>query len=300
MREIADTIEVERAHLFAIAYRMLGSASEAEDILQEAFLRFAQLEISVDSSRAWLTTVVVRLCVDHLKSARARRELYVGPWLPEPLVSNEDPLAPPDARTELAESLGIAFLVLLERLSPLERAAFLLREVFDEPFAEVAATLGTTEAAVRQLVTRARNHVQEGRPRFQAKPEKRQQLLIAFLEACGTFDANALGRILADDAVVRSDGGGRVHAAIHPVSGRERVIRFLFGILKKSPVVVIPELVYVNGQPGIVVRDENHFPQFVVALSVSNDVIHDVWILLNPDKLAHLDPSAAPGSPTAR
>ena len=287
MNVAATTFEAERGHLFGVAYRMLGSASEAEDILQEAFVRFTEQGAVVESARAFLTTIVVRLCLDHLKSARARRETYVGPWLPEPLLSNQEPAPGPDARTELAESLSLAFLVLLERLSPLERAAFLLREVFDQPFAEVAAVLGTTEVATRQLVARARAHVDENRPRYRASEEQKHELLRAFLAACASADPTALGRVLAADVVARSDGGGKVHAAIKPVFGRDRVIRFLLGVLKKSPPTGLPELVRVNGEPGVVVRDADGAPS-VVTLSIVDGAISDVWIVVNPDKLVRI------------
>src|SRR4051812_34154845 len=187
-----------RGHLFGVAYRMLGSRADAEDAVQEAWLRYRKADTSeVADLRAWLTTVTGRLCLDQLKSARARRETYVGPWLPEPLVSNQPPERGPDARTELVESLSLAFLVLLERLSPLERAAFLLREVFEQPFADIATTLGTTEVATRQLVARARAHIDERRPRYSASEEKKQELLRAFVAACATEDAQALENLLA-------------------------------------------------------------------------------------------------------
>lgn len=289
MNSAVPTFEAERAHLFAVAYRMLGSASEAEDILQEAFLRFAQHEAAIESATAFLTTIVVRLCLDQLKSARARRESYVGPWLPEPLVSEQEPVATPEARVELAESLSVAFMVLLERLSPLERAAFLLREVFDRPFAEVAGVLGTSEVATRQLVARARAHVDENRPRYHAPIEKKHELLRAFITACATQDPTALAQVLAADVVARSDGGGKVHAALKPILGRDRVVRFLMGILKKEPPAGLPQLVWVNGEPGFVFRDDAG-THSAVTLSIAGDTITDVWIVNNPDKLAHLTP----------
>ncbi len=263
---------------------MIGSAAEAEDILQEAFVRFAESDSKIESVRAFLTTVVVRLCLDHLKSARARRETYVGPWLPEPLVSHQEPAPGPDARTELAESLSLAFLVLLERLSPLERAAFLLREVFDQPFEEVATVLGTSEAACRQLVARARAHVDENRPRFKTTDAKKQELLMAFLAACATADATALERLLAADVVARSDGGGKVHAALKPIFGRDRVARFIFGVLKKAPPEGFAEMAWVNGEPGLVLRTPENIVT-VVTLSTAGDQISDIWIVVNPDKL---------------
>ncbi len=292
LSDTATTFESERGHLFGVAYRMLGSAAEAEDILQDAFLRFAEDDAArgrvceLESPRAFLTTIVVRLCLDQLKSARARRETYVGPWLPEPLVSNQEPAPGPDARAELAESLSLAFLVMLERLSPLERAAFLLREVFDRPFSEVAAVVGTSEVACRQLVARARAHVDENRPRYEPSDAKKQELLAAFLSACATSDATALGRVLAADVVARSDGGGKVHAARKPVIGRDRVIRFLLGVLKKAPPDGVGQVAWVNGEPGFVLRT-GAGTHTVLTLSIASGVITDVWIVVNPDKLGH-------------
>ncbi|HEY8072489.1 MAG TPA: RNA polymerase sigma factor SigJ [Labilithrix sp.] len=283
-----DAFEEERSHLFAVAYRMLGSAAEADDVLQEAWIRWSDRGVDPDSPRAFLTTVVVRLCLDQLKSARARRETYVGPWLPEPLVAREAKPEPPDARAELAESLSLAFLVLLERLSPLERAAFLLREVFDEPYDAVARTLETSETACRQLVARARAHVDENRPRFAASEAKKRELLQAFLGACAAGDADALGRVLAADVVARSDGGGKVQAALKPIVGRDRVMRFIFGIIKKFPVDGVPEIVRINGEPGVLVRTARGV-YTVLTLSIVDDAITDVWIVSNPDKLTRLD-----------
>ncbi len=279
------TFEAERSHLFAVAYRMLGSAAEAEDVLQEAFVRWNESDAKADSPRAYLTTIVVRLCVDQLKSARARRETYVGPWLPEPIAGKDDVAQRPDARAELAESLSIAFLALLERLSPLERAAFLLREVFDRPFDEVASTLGTTEAACRQLVSRARAHVDEGRPRFTASDAKKQELLQAFVGACSTGDPAVLAQLLAEDVVLRSDGGGKVTAALKPVHGPDRVARFIFGVMKKG-VGGVPELAVVNGEPAFVLRDAHGHAMVVLTLAIANERIQDVFIVVNPDKLA--------------
>jgi RNA polymerase sigma-70 factor (ECF subfamily) len=291
VKDAATTFQTHRAHLFGVAYRMLGSAAEAEDILQEAFVRFAQSEAPVESDRAFLTTIVVRLSLDQLKSARARRETYVGPWLPEPLLSSQEPAPGPDARTELADSLSLAFLVLLERLSPLERAAFLLREVFDQPFEEVASVLGTSEVACRQLVARARAHVDENRPRYKATETKKQELLAAFLTACASADATALGELLAADVVLRSDGGGKARAALKPIFGRDRVVRFMLGILKKGAKNGAAELAWINGEPGLVLSNEAGLYS-VLTLSVGDDVISDVWIVVNPDKLARRETPA--------
>ena len=309
-RDAASLFEAERRHLFGVAYRMLGTRAEADDVLQDAWLRFAESERArdVESPRAFLTTIVVRLCLDHLKSARARRETYVGPWLPEPLVTMD--ASPPnratnaDERIELAESLSIAFLVVLERLTPLERAAFLLREVFDRPFEEVATTLDTTEAACRQLVSRARAHIAESRARNSATHEKKTELFQAFMVACASNDPEALGKLLADDVVLRSDGGGKVHAALKPVYGRDHVTRFLLGVLKRglsqpgySPAAIgVPRFVYVNGEPGVIQSDAEG-DRAVTTIAVEGDRITEVFIVVNPDKLgcrAHAAPREAP------
>jgi RNA polymerase sigma-70 factor (ECF subfamily) len=283
-----DAFEAERRHLFGVAYRMLGSAAEADDVVQEAWMRWSTRTEEAASPRAYLTTIVVRLCLDQLKSARARRETYVGPWLPEPLVGDAAAIDPPDARTELAESLGLAFLVLLERLSPLERAAFLLREVFDEPYDSVARVLDTSEAACRQLVARARAHVDENRPRFSASDEKKQELLQAFLTACAAGDADAMSRVLAADVVARSDGGGKVVAALRPIFGVDRVTRFLFGVIKKFPLDGTPEIVRINGEPGLLVRTQRGV-YTALTITIVGDRITDVWIVNNPDKLKARD-----------
>lgn len=287
MSTAAESFERERRHLFGVAYRMLGSAAEAEDVLQDAWIRFADhgAADSVESVRAYLTTIVVRLCLDQMKSARARRETYVGPWLPEPLVTHEEPLSAADARVELAESLSMAFLVVLERLTPLERAAFLLREVFDRPFEEVATTLETSEAACRQLVSRARAHVAEGRPRHAASEAKKKELFQAFLTACAMNDPSALGAVLTDDVIARSDGGGKVHAALKPIYGRDRVVRFMLGVLKKGTHSTgVPAMAVVNGEPGFVISGEGGM-QVAMAIDVDGDRIKEIYLVLNPDKL---------------
>lgn len=276
--------EAERLHLFGIAYRMLGSAAEADDVLQETFLRWsARTQRDVDSPRGFLTTVLVRLCLDQLKSARARREEYVGPWLPEPIVDTT-----PEEQTSRAESINIAFLVLLERLTPLERAAFLLHEVFDQPFSEVATTLGTTEAACRQLASRARAHVDEGRARFTSSPDKKRELLTGFVAACAAGDVASLTKLLAADVVLRSDGGGRVTAALKPIYGPDHVARFSIGVAKKGAPDLTVEFTTINSDVGAIVKDAAGNVVTVVTLSVRDDVITDVWIVNNPEKLSRL------------
>lgn len=301
----ALAFEAERRHLFGVAYRMLGSAAEAEDIVQEASMRYLVEESEIDSPRAFLTTVVVRLCLDHAKSARSRRESYVGAWLPEPLLDRMNQLADvgddarsaapapssvaraaasPEARVELAESLSLAFMTLLERLSPLERAAFLLREVFDQSFAEIAGALGTSEPATRQLVSRARAHIDLGRPRFLASTAKKQELLSAFVTACATGDAESLSSLLSEDVVARSDGGGRVTATLKPVVGRDRVSRFVVGVARKAQ-NLRAELTSVNGEPGLLLRNPEGRIVVACAIAVAGDRISEVLMVLNPDKL---------------
>ena len=277
-----------RPMLFALAYRMLGSSSEAEDVLQEAWIRAAKATTAVDNPEAWLTTVVTRLCLDVLGSARVRREAYVGPWLPEPLVSTEEG---PEQAAELADSVSLAFLVLLEELSPAERAAFLLREVFRFDYAEVARMLDRSEASCRQLVSRAHKHVDERRSRFTADRARAQELSLTFLFACQTGDLSAVTALLAEDAVLVTDGGGKVSAARRPINGADRIGRFLIGVLHKAG----PEIAYlpasVNGEPGVLGLVDGVVIT-AVAVEVADEVITGIRIVSNPDKLQHLTTAA--------
>ncbi|MCU1602776.1 MAG: sigJ 5 [Frankiales bacterium] len=266
-----------RPMLFALAYRMLGSASEAEDVLQEAWLR-ASTATDVRNAEAWLTTVVTRLCLDLLGSARVRREEYVGPWLPEPIVTDG-----PEQAAELADSVSLAFLVLLEELSPAERAAFLLREVFRFDYAEVATMLDRSEASCRQLVSRAHKHVDDRRTRFTADRARAQELSLTFLFACQTGDLTTVTSMLAADAVLISDGGGKVSAARRPINGPDHIGRFLIGVLQKAPTATYT-VATVNGEPGVV----SHLDGVVinaVAVEVVDDLITGIRIVSNPDKL---------------
>jgi RNA polymerase sigma-70 factor (TIGR02957 family) len=284
-----------RPVVFGIAYRMLGSVSEAEDAVQEAFLRLHRATREgqrIESRRAYLATVVTRLCVDYLRSARVRRERYVGEWLPEPLIGAED--ADPARHAEMADSLSVAFLLLLERLSPEQRAAFLLREVFDYPYAEVARIVDTSEANARQLVSRARKHVDEGRPRFEPSQELRDELAKRFLAAMEEGDLAGLEDLLAEDVVLHGDGGGKVPALARPVKGRKRVARTLrawakaatrFGGATMRPVVV-------NGQPGAMSFDARGGLINVLALEVVDGRVQAVSSVVNPEKLGHLGPLA--------
>ena len=247
-------LEALRRHGFGVAYRMLGSVSDAEDVAQEALLRLTRQEGSIDEPAAWITTVATRLSINVLKSARARREAYVGPWLPEPLL--EDPAPGPAARAELADSLSLALLVLLERLTPVERAAYLLREVFGYEYAEIAGIIEQTEVNSRQLVTRARKRLEAGRPRFDPDEAARDALLERFLAAADEGDVEALEELLAKDAVLYADGGDKVLAPPEPLVGAALIARFMAGVaqVRRTFGAFEARLVRVNGQPGRVLR----------------------------------------------
>jgi RNA polymerase sigma-70 factor, ECF subfamily len=288
----AAEFEAHRRRLTGLAYRMLGSVAEAEDAVQDAWLRWSQAERgAVRDPGAFLRRVVARLCLDRLKSARARRETYVGPWLPEPVLDAEALRGPPDAG-EWADDLSFALMLALERLSPLERAAFLLHDVFDLDFAEVAATLGRGEAACRQLAARARAHVRAARPaRFAVPPEEGERLAAAFLAAVRSGDPAALARLLAEDAVLRTDGGGRKAAALNPILGRDRIARFFAGLARKARIpraVVRPARV--NGLPGFLSLEEDGTLQAVAVEAGDGGLICAIYIVRNPDKLRHLAP----------
>ncbi len=290
-----------RPLLFGVAYRMLGSATEAEDVVQECYLRWRRVpDEDVGSPRAFLTAVVTRLCIDHLRSARVRRVTYVGPWLPEPLVTEAMPDA--DERAELAESVTMAFLVLLESLTPLERAAFLLREVFGSPYPEVAGILGRSEEACRQLVARARRAVGERRRRFEADRERGRELAERFLAACASGDTAGLIELLTEGVVLVSDGGGRVSTARRPVVGREHVARFLMGLTRRGPARgVTVRVTEVNRDPGAIVS-AGGAPVAVIVLEPEGARIGAVRIVLNPEKLRALAEGRGddrPGRPRA-
>ena len=243
-------LEALRQRGFGVAYRMLGSVAEAEDVAQEALLRLTRQEGTIDEPAAWITTVATRLSINVLKSARARRESYVGPWLPEPLL--EDPAPGPASRAELADSLSLALLVLLERLTPVERAAYLLREVFGYEYAAIAGIIEQTEVNSRQLVTRARKHLEASRPRFDADEATRDALLERFLAAAEEGDLEDLEDLLAKDAVLYADGGGKVMAAQEPLFGAALIARYMAGVaqVRRAFGEFETRLVRVNGQPG--------------------------------------------------
>jgi RNA polymerase sigma-70 factor, ECF subfamily len=280
-------LESARRQGFGVAYRMLGSVNEAEDIAQEAVLRLARAEEPIDEPAAWITTVATRLSIGVLRSARRRRETYVGPWLPEPLIASDS-----DAghEVELADSLSQAFLVMLERLTPLERAAFLLREVFDYDYPEIARIVQRSEVTARQLVTRARKHLGAGRARFDPDERVRDRLLERFLAAAEEGDLEGLEALLAEDAVLYSDGGGKVIAARRPIAGAARIARFMAAATRKARLrgVVDRSLVQVNGQPGSVLRAPDGGVFSVLSVDVVDGRIQAVRIVRNPDKLAHV------------
>jgi RNA polymerase sigma-70 factor (ECF subfamily) len=274
-----------RALAFAIAYRMLGSVSEAEDVVQEALLRLHSAG-EVENREAFLTTVTTRLAIDVLRSARVRRETYSGSWLPEPLVEDEAV-----RRVEDEEAISLAFLVLLERLTPDERAVLVLRESFDYPFAEIAGILGKSEAAVRQLLSRARRRVADERPRFEADPDQRRRLAARFLQAAREGDMAGLVAMLAPDAVLVGDGGGKARSIPRPMVGAAAIARALATFYTTGEELgVTLEPVWVNGQPGFRALDRDGRIVNVVAMDVEGGAVRRVHSMLNPDKLAHLGP----------
>ena len=274
-----------RGYLFSLAYRMLGSVGDAEDVVQETYLRWQKAPADVESPKAFLSKVATRLCIDQLRSARSRRESYVGPWLPEPVATEEIP-GPEDA-AERADSLSLAFLVVLESLNPTERAVFLLREIFEYDYSEIADIVGLTEANCRQVAHRAKQHIASRRPRFTASQEKRDELLYRFLGASGMGDISGLVELLADDVAVFSDGGGRAKAARRPIRGPEKVARFLLGIIKKADPSLVTRIIDINGQSAIALFEGDALST-VVALDVDEESIRNVHILVNPDKLERL------------
>jgi len=280
-----------RSLLFSIAYRILGSVSEAEDAVQEAWLRFDGSATRPASTKAFLSATVTRIAIDVLRSARVRREAYVGPWFPEPLLS--DPYEDPARAAELADSVSMAALLLLERLSPLERAVFVLREVFGFGFDEVATTVGRSESACRQLLVRARRHMEAGRPRFEAERKERDELASRFFNALSAGDVAGLQDLLAADASVMGDAGGKAPQLARTVVGAENVARLfaaLFPSLVRIGVTFEPH--QVNAQPGAIFRDRDGKVLHTLTLDVLDGQIQAIRVVINPDKLRHLGPVA--------
>jgi RNA polymerase sigma-70 factor (ECF subfamily) len=294
MSNPAASFEPYRRRLLGLAYRMLGSMAEAEDAVQETYLRWHGADREkVSDPRAFLMTTTTRICLDILTSARARHEEYVGPWLPEPVVDTA--ALAPDSRTELAEDLSIALLLTLDRLSPLERGAFLLHDVFDFSFGEVATALERSEAACRKLAARARAHVRAGRPRGAATPPapshevdaKHAQLMSAFLAATRLGDLHALTRLLASDVRVMTDGGGKVPAAQNVLEGADRAAAFLVNVARKGLRDFTVRFTTINGLPGVMVDGPHGLVQ-TAAFEFEGDVIRALYVVRNPDKLRHL------------
>ncbi|GAA3776087.1 RNA polymerase sigma-70 factor [Streptomyces coacervatus] len=286
-----EEFEELRPLLFAIAYRILGSVSEAEDAVQETWLRWAGTSTRPTSTRAYLSAVVTRLSVDVLRSARVRREEYVGPWFPEPLLT--DPYEDPERAAELSDSLSMAALLLLERLSPLERAVFVLREVFGFGFTEIASAVGRSESACRQLAVRARRHMDAGRPRFETDRKERDELAERFFDAFREGDVEGLRELLAADVQMVGDGGGKAPQLANAVIGPRNVARVLAEfapLLGKVGIVV--ELQQLNGQPGGIFRDRDGKVVSTMVLDILGGRIQTIRSVINPDKLGHMGPVA--------
>jgi RNA polymerase sigma-70 factor (ECF subfamily) len=290
----AVTHEELRPLLFSLAYRMVGVVGEAEDLVQEAFLRLHRNADEVKSPKAFLTTVVTRLAIDHVRSARVRREAYVGPWLPEPLVTDTAP-GPAD-RVEENETLSLAFLALLQRLSPVERAVYVLHELFDYGHDEIAEIVGKSSANCRQILVRARRHVERGRPRFDPSRREREALLKRFLDATRAGDVAGLVDLLAADAVAYADGGGKAQATLLPIYGAAKVARLWASIPARSEPYTT-RIADINGQPGAVAIAADGRVIGVLTLEVADGRIRSVWAVVNPDKLARL--TAAAGQPAS-
>jgi RNA polymerase sigma-70 factor (ECF subfamily) len=285
--DITQIFNQYRVLLFSIAYRLLGSATDAEDIVQEAFLRWLQAtDDEVRSPRAYLSTVVVRLCLDQLRSARAQREVYVGPCLPEPVLTNQS--NEPDETSIMAESLSFAFLVMLEKLGPLERAIFLLREVFDYDYPEIAAIVGKSEANCRQILHRAHQHLGR-RPRFDVSREQQNRIVSQFLRASTSGDMDGLLHLLKDDIVYTGDGGGKVSAGLRPVQGAGKAARGMLGGLRWIPAGARARIEEVNGQPAIVIYLDDGRPYGVALFDIAGEQIQSVYFVVNPDKLHWLN-----------
>jgi len=287
----AEEFERLRPLLFSIAYRILGSVSEAEDAVQETWLRYAASPTQPTSTKAFLSATVTRISIDILRSARVRREEYVGQWFPEPLLT--DPYQDPERSAELADSVSMAALLLLERLSPLERAVFVLREVFGFGFPEIASAVGRSEAACRQLAVRARRHMDTGRPRFEADRREREKLAARFFDALREGDVDGLRELLAADAQLVGDGGGKAPALARSIIGGEKVARVLASIfpwLVRIEVTLEPR--EVNGQPGAIFRDRDGKVLTTIALDILDGQIQTIRSVQNPDKLGHIGPVA--------
>ncbi|TDW19695.1 RNA polymerase sigma-70 factor [Kribbella kalugense] len=279
-REFAE----HRSVLVGAAYRVVGSVSDAEDVVQEAWLRWAGVDHEdVRDVRAYLIRITTRLALNRLREQKARREQYVGPWLPEPLASDDDPAA----AVEMADSVSMAMLVVLETLSPLERATFVLREVFDLPYDEIADTLGRSEPAVRQLAHRAREHVHARQPRHHVDKARHDELTMRFMQAAGSGDFDQVVALLAPDAVLISDGGGKKKAALRPIQGATKIARWLFAVIAENPDFEI-RMGTLNGEIAYIAYDGDE-PDTVAFLKTSDGLISELYLIRNPDKLTHVN-----------
>lgn len=282
----------ERKRLVRLSYRMLGSFSEAEDVVQDAWFRWEQVDCGVDSPAAYLTRVVTRLCLDRLKSARARREVYIGPWLPDPLMESSDP------EETIADDITVTLMLAMERLSPLERAAFLLHDVFDTPLNDVAVTLSREPAAVRQLASRARKHIQAARPRFNVEAAEAKRITQAFFDASRDGDTAALASLLAKDVEIHSDGGGKVLAFRNIICGLDRALRLFAGLRRKNaPTPRLLHTAEIDGLPGYVSIDRGVLQ--TTALDIRDGKVTAIYIVRNPEKLRHLTRDMIDGTTSA-
>jgi len=286
-----DVFKTDRPLLFSIAYRMLGSASDAEDVVQDAWLRYRRADPStIRSPKAFLTTIVTRLCLDRLKSARTSREEYIGPWLPEPVLTSE--MEGPDTRLQRAESVTLAFLVLLEKLSPEERAVFLLKDIFEYEHSEIADMLGTTPENSRQLLHRAKARLADGRPRLTGTAQSRRAVAERFAHAFSSGDGSQLTALLARDVGLWSDGGGKAAAARRPLIGHDLVLNFLIGLHRTAEHAGVTRelslrIESVNSEPALVIELGNRLESIFV-LSIDDDAISAIRVVRNPDKLARI------------
>jgi RNA polymerase sigma-70 factor (ECF subfamily) len=286
-----ETFESNRLYLFSIAYRMLGSAMDAEDMVQETYIRYQSAKPeTIHSLKAYLTTILTRLCMDQLQLARRKREQYVGPWLPEPILTEESPeAADPEKHVEIEESISLAFLVLLEQLQPFERAVFLLREVFEYEFAEIADMLEKSEAACRRSFSRAKQHLVDRRPRFSSAPETHRQLLTSFLAAAQGGEMTRLTDLLSENVSLWVDGGGKVkQAALRPIYGRDAVARFIQGSKRFWLETTHAELEEVNGQTALVIRTGDGQVFSVLTMDTEQGHIETIRIIANPEKLVRI------------
>ncbi|TDW66912.1 RNA polymerase sigma-70 factor [Kribbella pratensis] len=281
--QLASEFAEHRSVLVGAAYRVVGSVSDAEDVVQEAWLRWTGVDHDeVRDTRAYLIRITTRLALNRLREQKARREQYVGPWLPEPLATDDDP----EAAVEMADSVSMAMLVVLETLSPLERATFVLREVFDLPYDEIADTLGRSEPAVRQLAHRAREHVQARQPRHHVDKARHDEVTMRFMQAAGSGDFDQVVALLAPDAVLISDGGGKKKAALRPIHGADKIARWLFAVIAENPGFEI-RMGTLNGEIAYIAYD-GEVPDTVAFLKTEDGLINELYLIRNPDKLEHI------------